>query len=71
MADRPSAEPEDHCSPSKSGIEGPAGYNGKAPSSIAAPVKEYPGSKSIGQGADKSGRGGGTVVGPRSSKSKD
>jgi len=35
---------------SKSGIEGPAGYNGKAPSSIAAPVKSYPGSGKIGHG---------------------
>lgn len=32
----------------KSGIEGPAGYNGKAPSSIAAPLKVYPGSSKLG-----------------------
>lgn len=67
----PKAEQPDSCPPSKSGIEGPAGYNGKAPSSIAAPVKNYPGSSSIGKGGDTSGKGGGVVVGPMSNKSKD
>ncbi len=53
---------------SKSGICGPAGYNGKAPSSISAPVKSYPGSGSIGKSADSSGKGGGVVEGPASKK---
>ena len=47
----------------KSGICTPAGYNGKAPSSIAAPVKVYPGSSNIGKGASKTG---GIVSGPAS-----
>lgn len=67
----PSAMPPENCETSKSGIEGPGGYNGKKPGSIAAPVKEYAGSKSIGKGADSSGKGGGVVVGPMSNKSKD
>jgi len=69
MAEPKSEQPES-VPDTKSGICTPAGYNGKAPSSIAAPVKEYPGSKSIGRGADSSGRGGGVVEGPASSKSK-
>ena len=64
----PKALPEESCPPSKSGIDGPGGYNGKTPGSIDAPVKEYPGSKNIGRSADRSGRGGGTVVGPASAK---
>lgn len=64
----PKSMPPDSMPDTKSGICSPAGYNGKAPSSIDAPVKEYPGSKSIGRGADRSGRGGGTVVGPASKK---
>jgi hypothetical protein len=44
--------------PSKSGIAGPAGYNGKAPSSIAAPVKKYPGSSKL------ANSGGGVIEGP-------
>ncbi len=67
----PSSTPPETMPDSKSGICGPAGYNGARPSSIAAPVKEYPGSKSIGKGADSSGKGGGVVVGPMSNKSKD
>lgn len=47
----------------KSGICTPAGYNGKAPSSIAAPVKVYPGSGSIGKGASRTG---GIIEGPAS-----
>lgn len=65
MADRPSAENPSSCPPSKSGIEGPGGYNGKKPSSIDAPVKVYPGSSSIGKGASRTG---GSVVGPASGK---
>lgn len=64
----PSALPPETCEVSKSGIDGPGGYNGKKPSSIDAPVKNYPGSSSIGKGADSSGKGGGTVVGPASKK---
>jgi len=67
----PSALPPDKCEDSKSGIEGPGGYNGKRPGSIAAPVKEYPGSKSIGKSANKSGKGGGIVVGPMSNKNSE
>lgn len=66
----PSSTPPETMPDTKSGICSPAGYNGKAPSSIAAPVKEYPGSKSIGKGADSSGKGGGTVVGPMSGSKK-
>ncbi len=33
----------------KSGIESPAGYNGKAPKSLGVPVKEYPDSSKIGR----------------------
>lgn len=50
----------------KSGIESPADYNGKSPSSISAPVKTYPASSKIGKGADKSGKGGGCIEGPAS-----
>jgi len=55
---------------SKSGICGPVGdsYNGKKPSSLAAPVKVYPGSHNLGKGADSSGKGGGVVEGPASKK---
>lgn len=53
---------------SKSGICSPAGYNGKAPGSLAAPTKIYPGSSQIGKSADKSGKGGGMVEGPASRK---
>lgn len=35
---------------SKSGIKGPAGYNGAKPSSLAAPTKIYPASSKIGHG---------------------
>ena len=63
MADRPSAENPSSCPTSKSGIDGPGGYNGKTPSSIDAPVKVYPGSSAIGKGASKSG---GIVEGPAS-----
>lgn len=35
----------------KSGIETPAEYNGKKPSSIDAPVKEYPASSKLGKGS--------------------
>ena len=38
---------------SKSGIVGPAGYNGKTPSSIAAPTKVYPGSQNLGKAGSK------------------
>ncbi len=47
----------------KSGICSPANYNGKAPASIAAPVKIYPGSNSLGKGASKTG---GMIEGPAS-----
>ncbi len=53
---------------SKSGIQGPGGYNTKTPSSISAPVKVYPGSSNIGKGADKSGKGGSCIEGPASKK---
>ena len=53
---------------SKSGIEGPAGYNGANPKSLDAPVKIYPGSNSIGKGASKDG---GFIVGPASGKNTD
>ena len=53
---------------SKSGIEGPSDYNGKTPSSLAAPVKSYPGSGSLGKSADKSGKGGDCIEGPASKK---
>jgi hypothetical protein len=43
---------------SKSGICGPAGYNGKAPSSLAAPVKKYPGSSKL------ANSGGDVIEGP-------
>lgn len=43
---------------SKSGICGPAGYNGKAPKSLEAPVKEYPGSSKL------ANSGGGVIKGP-------
>ena len=52
----------------KSGIQSPAGYNGKTPSSISAPVKVYPASSKIGSGADKSGKGGSMIEGPASKK---
>lgn len=55
----------DSSTDSKSGICSPAGYNGKAPSSLAAPTKTYPASSKIGQGASKTG---GSVVGPASGK---
>lgn len=67
----PKAEQPESMPDSKSGICGPAGYNGKTPSSIAAPVKSYPGSASIGKSADKSGKGGGMVVGPMSNKASE
>ncbi len=51
---------------SKSGICSPAGYNGKEPKSLEAPVKSYPGSGSIGKGASKTG--GGMIEGPASKK---
>ena len=56
---------------SKSGIAGPAGYNGRTePSSDAlqAPTKIYPGSASIGKGASKDG---GFIEGPASGKNTD
>jgi hypothetical protein len=52
---------------SKSGICGPAGYNGKAPSNLNAPTKVYPGSQSIGKGASKSG---GMIEGPANGANK-
>ena len=65
MADRPTAEPPSTQADSKSGICTPAGYNGKTPSSIAAPVKVYPGSSNIGKGASRTG---GIISGPASGK---
>jgi hypothetical protein len=54
-----------HTDNTKSGIEGPGGYNfGHRPSSIAAPVKHYPGSGSIGKGHTSGG--GKTIEGPAS-----
>lgn len=67
MAD-PKAEQPASMPDSKSGICGPAGYNSKAPKDISAPVKVYPGSSSIGKGADRSGKGGGMIEGPASKK---
>lgn len=61
----PSAEQPKDMPDSKSGICGPAGYNGKAPSNIDAPVKIYPGSHKIGQGASRTG---GIISGPASGK---
>lgn len=58
-AEQPASMPD-----SKSGICGPAGYNGTPPSSIDAPVKSYPGSGSIGKGSKSSGM----IVGPASKK---
>ena len=52
----------------KSGISSPAGYNGKAPSSLEAPTKIYPGSNSLGKGASKDG---GMIEGPASGKNTD
>lgn len=52
----------------KSGIESPAGYNSKAPSSLEAPTKIYPSSSSLGKGASKSG---GMIEGPASGKNTD
>ena len=53
---------------SKSGITGPAGYNGKTPSNIDSPTKIYPGSNSIGKNASKTG---GFIEGPASGKNTD
>lgn len=61
MAKEVSAEPPKSEPDSKSGICTPAGYNGKAPASIAAPTKIYPGSSQIGRGGSK-----GMVEGPAS-----
>lgn len=44
----------------KSGIESPAGYNGKTPGNLKAPTKVYPGSHSLGKGSGK------IIEGPRS-----
>lgn len=49
----------------KSGICGPAGYNGRPPANIDAPTKIYPGSSTIGKGASKTG---GMIEGPASKK---
>lgn len=53
---------------SKSGIAGPAGYNGKPPQNLDAPTKIYPGSASLGKGASKDG---GFIEGPASGKNTD
>jgi hypothetical protein len=58
----PKAEQPESCPTSKSGIEGPGGYNSKDPSDISAPVKSYPGSGKLG------GKTGGIIVGPASKK---
>lgn len=55
---------------SKSGIEGPGGYNSKTPPNLNAPTKIYPGSHNLGKGADSSGKGGDCIEGPLSSSSK-
>lgn len=52
----------------KSGIQGPAGYNSREPKNIDAPVKIYPGSASIGKNASKDG---GFIEGPASGKNTD
>ena len=53
---------------SKSGIQGPAGYNSREPKSLEAPTKVYPGSQNLGKGASKDG---GFIVGPASGKNTD
>lgn len=56
---------------SKSGIVGPAGYNGgSGPSgdALQAPTKVYEGSRNLGKGASKDG---GFIVGPASGKNTD
>lgn len=52
----------------KSGIQGPASYNGRPPASIEAPTKIYPGSYDLAKGASKDG---GMIVGPASGKNTD
>ena len=52
----------------KSGIQGPAQYNGKSPSNLEAPTKIYPSSSQIGKGASKDG---GFIEGPASGKNTD
>jgi hypothetical protein len=63
----PKAEQPESMPDTKSGICTPAGYNGKEPKSIDAPVKSYPGSGSIGKGSSKTG---GMIEGPASGGSR-
>jgi len=60
----PTAENPKSVPDTKSGICTPAGYNGKAPASIAVVTKNYPGSSKLGGGS----KGGSMIEGPMSSK---
>ena len=60
----PTAENPKSVPDTKSGICTPAGYNGKAPASIAVVTKNYPGSSKLGSGS----KGGSMIEGPASKK---